>query len=351
MMKVLYLYAEVMGYTMATIRALTELGCEVHVVHSDRQKKTPYKANELPGVFAYPRSQMDLQSLETLVSKFSFDITVVSGWQDQTYLQVARHLRRQGKLVVVGLDSQWHGSVKQRVAATLGSCGIFKRWFSHAWVAGLYQYEYARQLGFDKTEITFDLYSADLGTFLSVYEQIALRNRSEIPHQFLYVGRFESIKGLDTLLVAWESLFDVRQDWQLHLIGCGSLKERLSTSPGIVVKDFMQPVELASQICNAGCFVMPSRGEPWGVVLHEMAAAGLPLIVSDVVGAATAFLIPGLNGFVFDSEDAAKLAQAMKRFICLDPKVQFEMGQASHQLAMRITPMTSAHNLLSILMR
>ena len=40
---ILYLYAEVMGYTISTIEQLCKLGYEIHIVHWDKRKFTPYK--------------------------------------------------------------------------------------------------------------------------------------------------------------------------------------------------------------------------------------------------------------------------------------------------------------------
>ena len=57
-MKILYLYAEVMGYTMATIRKLSERGNEVHVVHWDHKKLTPYQAPALPVAPLYESNTM-----------------------------------------------------------------------------------------------------------------------------------------------------------------------------------------------------------------------------------------------------------------------------------------------------
>jgi glycosyltransferase involved in cell wall biosynthesis len=52
---------------------------------------------------------------------------------------------------------------------------------------------------------------------------------------------------------------------------------------------------------------MPSKKEPWGVVLHEMAIAGLPLLASENVGAASAFLREGENGKVFKLEELSNI--------------------------------------------
>ena len=37
-MKILYLYSEVMGYTLATVKELVKLGAEVHIVFRDKNK-------------------------------------------------------------------------------------------------------------------------------------------------------------------------------------------------------------------------------------------------------------------------------------------------------------------------
>lgn len=348
-MKILYLYAEVMGYTMATIKAMVEKGAEVHVVHWDEQKLTPYQVVNHDNVHMYPRSTHSLTMLRTLASKLNPDITVVSGWQDKIYLRVVSELRKQGKIVVSGFDDQWHGRLRQHIAAFLGKFRFFSRYYSHAWVTGVYQYEYARKLGFQKQEILFDLYSADLMLFDSAYEEFLEQKNYNYPHKFLFVGRLEPVKGLDCLLRAWRSLDNDRRDWQLYIIGNGSLKEELSNAKDIVIKEFMQPCNLIREVAGSGCFILPSREEPWGVVVHEFAAAGLPIIVSDTVGAASTFLVDGFNGYSFRANNADFLSECMRRVIALSDDQLLFMGKASHELAHRITPHTSAANLLSVL--
>jgi len=347
-MKILYLYAEVMGYTMATIQALVTSGAEVHVVHWDHKKLSAYRHSELNGVHFYPRSKMAVEAITSLAKDLLPSITVVSGWMDKGYLIIARQLKRRGLSVVMGLDTQWRQSFRQSLLCLVGQLGYFDQYFSHAWVAGVYQYEYALKLGFQRQEILFDLYSADLNLFNQTYATSIESKKNLYPHRFLFVGRLEAIKGLDDLIAAWESLSAVRGDWQLHLIGDGSLKPMLLGKTGIVLKHFMQPDELINEIAKAGCFILPSHGEPWGVVLHEFSAAGLPLIVSDVVGASSAFLISGFNGFTFPANNGEALANKMLEIIEMTNAQLLQMGHRSHQAGQKITPETSAANLMSI---
>jgi glycosyltransferase involved in cell wall biosynthesis len=347
-MKILYLYEEVMGYTVATLRGLVARGAEVHVVHWDHGKLTPYQLPSLPSIHTYCRSELSVRDMLQLAAGLEPMITVVSGWRDRGYLRVARALRSRRAPVVVALDGQWRGGPRQRVAALLGGPGLFRRCYSHAWVAGAYQFEYARRLGFGKSQIILDLYSADISLFVRAFEEAQAARTAEYPHRFLYLGRLEPIKGLDTLLQAWRLLVSCKRDWELRLIGNGSLRSCLSGSDGIVVSGFMQPVELAHEVANAGCLVLPSRREPWGVVVHECAAAGLPLILSDAVGAGATFLIPGLNGYRFRAEDPHDLAARMARVTAATDEELVAMSRHSHRIAGRITPETSAANLLSL---
>lgn len=347
-MKVLYLYSEVMGYTMATIRALVEKGCEVHVVHWDHKKLTPYEVPSLTNVHMYKRSEFSVDNIRKLSEDLSPDIVVVSGWMDKGYLVIARELRKKGTNVVVCFDDIWFGTVRQKFAAVLAYFGFFSLFYSHAWVTGSLQFEYARRLGFDWRTIFYDFYSADLKLFHDGYEATLNQKKIKYPRRFLFVGRLEPIKGIDILLLAWQMLGPAKMDWELHLVGNGSLKSVIEAVDGVVVKDFIQPDKLVDELADAGCFILPSLEEPWGVVVHEFAAAGLPLIVSDSVGAATSFVISGLNGFKFNSNDALSLKSKMQQIINMTDGDLCLMSNSSNLLSQRITPETSASNLLSI---
>lgn len=348
-MKILYLYAEVMGYTMATLNALVAHGAEIHVVHWDHKKRTPYRIPEMQNIRTYQRSAMRVENLHRLANEVDPTITVVSGWMDQGYLEVAKRLRAKGKIVVLAFDNQWHGTLRQYTAVVLAALGHFARVYSHAWVAGVHQYEFIRRLGFDRRRIVFDLYSADRALFLNDTQVTGETAGCDYPHRFLFVGRFSPVKGLDVLAEAWQSLGEDRNDWELHLIGNGPLRFALERIPGAVVKEFMQPDRLRKEIAYAGCFVLPSRSEPWGVVVHEVATSGMPMVVSDIVGAASVFLIPGLNGYSFKAGDAEVLAKRMRQIINSSDRELMAMSRSSAELSSRITPESSAANLLSVL--
>jgi glycosyltransferase involved in cell wall biosynthesis len=85
-------------------------------------------------------------------------------------------------------------------------------------------------------------------------------------------------------------------------------------------------------------FVMPSRVEPWGVVLHEFAAAGFPVICSDAVGASEVFIKEGENGYIYEAGNIEALKMCLNQITSQPVNRLQEMGQNSVKLAMEITP-------------
>jgi glycosyltransferase involved in cell wall biosynthesis len=346
-MKILYLYSEVMGYTMATVKELAKRGNEVHIVHWDHKKLTPYRPPIADNVFMYKRSEYSTHQIKRLVKSLTPSLIVLSGWMDKGYMSVAKECRSRGTPVVAAIDDQWYGTIRQRIAALVATTGYFSRFYSHAWVAGPYQFEYVRRLGFEKKNILFDLYSADLDLFNQVYLTSIAKKKIHYPHRFLFVGRFEPTKGLDILLKAWHEMGEKRGGWELHLIGNGTLRTLFKDAVDVVIRDFMQPELLAEELANVGCVVIPSKCEPWGVVTHEFTAAGIPLVISDIVGAAPTFLISGLNGYAFNVNDYKALATQMCKITSMSDRELIAMSFNSKMLSTRITPMSSASNLLS----
>ncbi len=81
----------------------------------------------------------------------------------------------------------------------------------------------------------------------------------------------------------------------------------------------------------ADVFALLSRHEPWGVVVSEAAACGLPLVLSDRVGAAPDLLREGENGFLVPADDVAAAAGALGMLV--DPETRRRMGERSAEIA------------------
>ncbi len=344
-MTILYLYAELMGYNIPVLQELsTSHNAQVYVVHWDKKKLTPYKAPQIDGVTYYNRSEFERNDFIELAQKINPDIVYVPNWYDKGYLPVCKFLRDKNVPVVAGLDNQWSGSLKQWLGCAYMRLYL-RNFFSHLWVAGPSQYEFARRLGFSKNKIIFDFYSADVDKFKPIYQEKVLAHN---PKKFLFVGRLEPVKGIDLLLEAWRHISD-KKDWDITLIGSGSLKSQFKDELGVTVKDFMQPEKLVEEIRNYDCFILPSIYEPYGVVLHEFATAGMPIIASDTCGASSIFVISGHSGYQFKSGNALDLKDKMERIMQLNEDEFNDMRRNAHFKGMKITAQTSAAQFMSVI--
>ncbi len=156
----------------------------------------------------------------------------------------------------------------------------------------------------------------------------------------MFVGRLIPAKGIDTLVQAYE-LYRRRvsgEPWELHVYGTGPLESLLHGSRGITVHGFVQPEGLPAVLAAAAGFVLPSRFEPWGVVVHEAAAAGAPIVATTACGAAVHLVQDLYNGFLVDPDDVPGLAHAMARLARLPLEIRQRFGERSALLARQFTP-------------
>lgn len=345
--KIVYLYAEIMSYNVAIFKEYVQNhNSEVHVVCWDIQKKTPYKPPQIENVFYYGKSDFNSKTLVEFVKSLNPILIVTSGWMDKFYINACKKLRVLNIPILAVSDTQYYGTIRQRLGIYYFKF-FYKRAFTHLWVAGPLQFEYAKRLGFKNNEIIFNFLSADLSIFNTYYNNTINLKKNNYPHQFLFVGRFAPEKGLNVLLDAWNAIED-KKDWKLMMLGNGPLKEQLQNYNDIKVLDFVQPEELEDIIKQSGCLLLPSIKEPWALVLQEFSAAGLPIIASNVCGAIPYFLINSFNGFIFESRNFTDLKKKMEQVIKLSDDDLFKMSLSSHNLGQRITPSQVAFNSMSV---
>jgi glycosyltransferase involved in cell wall biosynthesis len=130
--------------------------------------------------------------------------------------------------------------------------------------------------------------------------------------RFLFVGRLIERKGLDVLLEAF-ARFDGGELW---IAGDGPLDEAVSTAaaqdPRIRFFGHVAGEDLGDLYGGVDGLVVPSLYEPWGLVVHEGLAHGLPVIATDQVGAAEDLIDPGVNGCIVPAGSAGETARAMR---------------------------------------
>lgn len=326
-------------------KALHDLhGVELLVYCYEPEENAPFQFGALEWIrHRLPRRGASVSEMTRRLEEFKPDAVLMSGWMDHGYLRVAWAMRRQKVPVIAGLDGQWEGTLRQRMGVLCSPLALHTS-IDIIWAAGERQVQFARRLGFRGRRCWRGVYSCDWETF-------AHNPGEEFPPSaptFLFVGRYVEKKCLADLLAAYrEYRRHSPQPWDLVCAGAGPLASLLPGQPGVKDLGFVQPDHLPSVFRKfAGVFVLPSRVEPWGVVVHEAAASGVPLICSEACGAGVHLVQEGINGWLFDTGNTEQLAACLHRASTSDPAVLREMGRRSHQLSRMFTPSGWADTLI-----
>lgn len=356
MKKVLFLYTELAPYFLAGVeRLVQDHDVEVHLVRWPVNREAPFHLRFADRVTVYERSAYDDAGLLALVRTIAPDIAFASGWVDKGYLRACRALRKGGIPVVMCSDTAWRGDARQWLAVVAARTWLSSA-FSHAWVTGEAQATYARKLGFAARAIRTGFYAADVDRFADIGARTASGKAARFPHRFLCVARYIPTKGHQLLCDAFAALCDAGDacDWELWIAGTGELEEAVKASPSgrhprIHHLGFVQAHDLGGVIAESGVFVLPSTYEPWGVVVQEMACAGLPLLLSSAVGARERFLEEAVNGHVFRAGDAASLRTMLRMMVLSSDDELRAMGIRSSALGRSWTPRQWAATVMDLL--
>jgi glycosyltransferase involved in cell wall biosynthesis len=151
----------------------------------------------------------------------------------------------------------------------------------------------------------------------------------------LFASKLQSRKRCQDLVEAYKNLLS-RREWKLqpYLVIVGDGEERIalerqaaeSTLEGIRFCGFRNQSELPRFFNLATVFVLPSRHEPWGLIVNEVMNAGRAVIVSDEVGCQPDLIEDGVEGCVFPAGDVSALTDALRRVLAT-PETAAAMGQ------------------------
>lgn len=176
--------------------------------------------------------------------------------------------------------------------------------------------------GASKSETYVLPYCIDVESFrssLSREKQTQLENTLEVEDEnvVLYVGLLEERKGIDDLITAISEV----DETHLLIAGYGPLREKLEAQAEAEAQDsvtFLGNVpnqELPNYYAIADVFVLPSRKEPWGLVLNEAMACGTPVVTTNVSGAVSNLVLDEETGLVVPPDDPFELATAIRRIL------------------------------------
>ncbi|HET6153201.1 MAG TPA: glycosyltransferase family 4 protein [Marmoricola sp.] len=321
------------GYSTSGMQALHAAGHDVRLMYQQTKSNFwgAFDDEELTaGLHATGwDGEPDVEVLLAELEEFQPDVLVVNSWHIPAYMKAAKQWRGKALRIVV-MDHQWHATPKQRLASLTRDLYI-QRYFESAFMPGDEQAEFARRLGFKQHEIITGLYTCETSFFTGP--------QATPQDAFLFVGRLVATKGLDVLAAAYQQ-YRAESDnpWPLTVAGLGTMEEELKAIPGVELLGFVGPRDLPGVMARSGCLILPSRFEPWGVVIQEAAASGQGVICTSACGAASRLVNDGYNGRVVAPDQVGELVEAMHWMANADPAKRLEISQRSVELAKQYTP-------------
>jgi len=296
--------------------------------------------------------------------KSDADLVLLTGYEKvECWMQVFL-LKLKGKKVALFCDSTIYDNPQ-----TVGK-GLLKR-IIFKFVDGIFGYglrskEYVVHYGADPKKVYQRCQAAALPLEYdcrqALADRLALATNPEVP-RYLYIGRLSPEKALDTLLHAFAQVKAKVPSATLIIVGDGperkkleELVRHLNLDKFVCFTGSKSGADLFQEYSRATCFVLPSRSEPWGLVVNEALAYGCPVVVSKYCGCVPELVLEGKTGFVHSVDDAndlaAKMLAAPKHFsdinqsaqTCIDHIKNYSPDAAATQILNGLRDILSTHN-------
>ncbi len=298
----------------------------------------------------YPQNVLDYEitgkawtRLKEVLADISPDILVNgAGYFHPKNYKVLRAWKKQsGKKLVLWSESTAIDQ-KRNLAKEFVKRQVLKI-YDAAIVAGSMHKEYLVDLGFPENRIQVVGNVVDNDFFES--QKQSQRNG------FLYVGRMLDIKNVQNLIEAYARYRkDAKNPQPLYLVGDGPLKDdfeqkvKSQNIKGIVFTGNLQVDQVKEYYKQCRFFILPSFSEPWGLVINEAMASGLPVAASVNCGATHDLVHPEKNGFVFAPNNVNDIVAVLHRLDSLSESQYDEMSSYAKSYISNYSPEKYAVN-------
>jgi glycosyltransferase involved in cell wall biosynthesis len=290
------------------------------------------------------------------LKEFSPEAIVCGGYNRVAYWRALMWARRRRIRFILWSESNAADIRGQREPVEFLKLDFLKRCDGFV-VPGQAAFEYLRLQGAAAESILNAPNAVDNAFFATQAEEVkskpaAFREKFGLPRRFLLlVGRLVPEKGVFDLLEAYAKLESgLRSEVGLVFAGDGVSREELTQrarriSPGAVCfPGFAQREDLAGLYALAEALVLPTHSDPWGLVVNEAMACGLPIIVSSVAGCSADLVEDGWNGYVVPPWDSEKLSVAIDSLL-RQPDLKQEMSARSLERIRNYSPEACADGL------
>jgi glycosyltransferase involved in cell wall biosynthesis len=201
------------------------------------------------------------------------------------------------------------------------------------------------ELGFPPACVFRAPHATDMEPYWTVARSRCYERRDAL--RLLTVGRLIERKGVDRLLQAVQEARSRGAEIRLTIVGTGPEESALRTLAAklgladVRWRGFADQGELPALYREADAFAFPTLWDPFGIVLLEAAATGLPVVASPHAGATAELIRDDVSGVIVDPDDVPGMANALVR-LAADPAARERMGRAAHAATLSRTAAAAA---------
>lgn len=321
-----------------------EVKWDVPLLDGYQHRFLPVIRDDGTQTFATPLNRGIFRALRGGGTAPAFDVLWVHGYATLNALQGMLAAKALGVPVLLRAESWLHdrsrSAAKLRVKA-LWFAGL-KRLVDGVLPIGTVNEEYWKHYFGDEVQRFVMPYAVDNEYFQrrsaeARHGRVELRNELRLePGRpvILFASKLQERKRCVDLVDAYRMLIEETDGGPrpyLVIVGDGeeraSLEEKVRHSGLTDVRfcGFRNQSELPGFFDLASVFVLPSRHEPWGLIVNEVMNAGRAVILSDDVGCQRDLITNGVEGCVFPTGDVEALALALRRVLA-SPAVAEQMG-------------------------
>jgi glycosyltransferase involved in cell wall biosynthesis len=343
-------------YHMARLRALQERCAVTAIQFASGQRLYGWHSASNSGIVTLrdevherAGSYRAARKLWRVLQRTRPDVLLIPGYRETLAIVAALWGKMHGRTNVLMSDStacdrprsSWKERAKGLLTAVLFHNGFVSGRRAAEYLRSIARPSFVRETGYDVVDNAF------FQTRVAEIRATMATGGGRRP--FLFVGRLHPDKNLRVLLEAFGEYRRQGGASDLEIAGAGpqspELQEihgRIGLGDSIRFLGYREYGDLPECYARARCLILPSVSEPWGLVVNEAMAAGLPVIVSDRCGCVDDLVEDGSNGFVFPANDAHELAGRMRRIDALSAAAWDAMARRSQEIVARFSPETWA---------
>ena len=333
----IFLFRDVAPYHVHTFRAIDRQKIKSIVYYFDARYSVPTDL-----VFV----KFKLVNSRNLIIFDREEILITAGYSNILWsLTAFLHRLRGGKVKFTSDTIYNKEKLSHRLYSLIGKY-IFPVIFNEILVAGPKQAEFGRMLGFGTSQIRLGCYSA----------RTSARYTNEILSdsvlRFIFIGRFAPEKGILEFIDIMIN-YSWNRNITFDLYGFGPLEEKIEMAINSNINENIElrimgklnPINIDETLKKYNFLVLPSKFEPWGVVVHEAIVNGVVPLVSCHVGSGELFVSKHSNGFVF--KDYEDLMTIFRRLDAITNEGFKSLSDRSILASAEITPEIVAQNFVT----